>query len=76
MATHSLQKFCLVEGLWHFLQYLRPQLLHVVRDAAGLLQTSQVSFFLVMIRSSWSFELLYISTEKPEKSTNKLSENL
>ena len=45
MATQSLQKCWLVDLLWHFVQYLRPQLLHVVREEADLPQISQVSFF-------------------------------
>jgi hypothetical protein len=45
MLTQFLQKFWSVDGLWHFGQYLRPQLLHILSESAFLLQTSQVSFF-------------------------------
>lgn len=45
MLTHSLQKFCLVEGLLHFEQYALPQLLQVVRLSVFFPQISQVFFF-------------------------------
>jgi hypothetical protein len=48
MATHSLQNFWLVDGLWHLLQYLRPQLLHSLSDEAFFPQISQVFFTVLM----------------------------
>jgi len=48
MATQSLQKFWLVDGLWHFLQKRRPQLLQVVRVSDFFPQRSQVVWVEVM----------------------------
>jgi len=45
ILIQSLQNFWLVDGLWHFAQYSRPQFLQGVSLSAFLPQISQVLFF-------------------------------